>query len=238
MNRANEAPSARTDEAGDPSSMTEATFWEAVGRVAATDPVLAAVKHRWGPPPFWQLPAGFAGLVHGILAQQVSLESASSAFANLEQELGTVTPAGLLALDADGMKAIGFSRQKTSYVRGLATSIAEGALDLAALETASDDDVRTILTRVRGIGRWTADVYMLFALRRPDAWPHGDLALAQAVQHLWDMPERPDFASLDVFAERWRPFRAVAARFLWHDYLCRRGREAAGRALSSRSVAG
>lgn len=217
--------------------MTEAAFREAAAHLAAADPILAAVKRRRGAPPFWRHSAGFAGLVHGILAQQVSLESASAAFANLEQELGTVTPAGLLALDADCMKTIGFSRQKTSYVRGLATSIVEGALDLEALEAASDDDVRKTLTRVHGIGRWTADVYLLFSLRRPDAWPHGDLALAQAVECLWDMSERPDFASLDVFAERWRPFRAVAARVLWHDYLCRRGREAAGRALSSPRVA-
>jgi DNA-3-methyladenine glycosylase II len=82
--------------------------------------------------------------------------------------------------------------------------------------------------QVRGIGRWTADVYLLFALRRPDAWPHGDVALAVAVRDLWDLPTRPTWDALDAFAERWRPHRAVAARFLWHDYLSRRGRRAVG----------
>ena len=211
--------------AGPPTdALTPATYALAVERLAAADPVLAGVADRWGPPPFWRHPGGFAGLVQGILAQQVSLESAAAAFGKLEAALGRVEPAAFVALDDVRLRAIGFSRPKAAYARGLAEAIAGGALDLTALEAAHDDDARRTLQGLRGIGRWTADVYLLFALRRPDAWPHGDLALAIAVEELWSLPSRPTWDALDAFAERWRPHRAVAARFLWHDYLSRRGR--------------
>lgn len=204
--------------------LTDATYHRAVDRVASHDPVLADVLRCWGPPPFWTHPPGFAGLVHGILGQQVSFESAAAAFAKLQHALGDVTPEAFLALDDAQLRAIGFSRPKAAYARGLAEAVASGCIDLAAMDAAPDDEVRAALVELRGIGRWTADVYLLFALRRPDAWPTGDLALAKAVQDLWDMSEVPSFETLDAFSERWRPYRAVAARFLWHDYLCRRGR--------------
>ena len=209
-------------------ALTPQTYSLAVDLLAASDPVLASVAERWGPPPFWRHPEGFAGLVHGILAQQVSLESAVAAFGKLDAALGRVEPEAFLTLDDARLRAIGFSRQKASYARGLARAIADGALDLAALDAAPDEEVRRALLRLRGIGPWTADVYLLFALRRPDAWPSGDLALAIAVQELWDRPARPAWDALDAFAQRWRPHRAVAARFLWHDYLSRRGRRFAG----------
>jgi DNA-3-methyladenine glycosylase II len=212
------------DTAERPQVLTSDTYHASVDRLAAADPVLASVVERWGPPPFWRHPAGFAGLVHGILAQQVSLESAVAAYGRLEAALGRVEPEAFLTLDDARLRAIGFSRQKAAYARGLAAAIAAGALDLTGLEGASDDEVRGALLALRGIGRWTADVYLLFALRRPDAWPSGDLALARAVQELWGMPAPPGWDELDAWAERWRPQRAVAARFLWHDYLSRRGR--------------
>jgi DNA-3-methyladenine glycosylase II len=204
--------------------LTPETYAGAVERLAGADPVLAGVVDRWGPPPFWRHPEGFAGLVHGILAQQVSLESAVAAFGRLEEALGRVEPEGFLTLDDARLRGIGFSRQKAGYARGLAAAIAAGALDLDRLAVAPDDDVRRELVALRGIGRWTADVYLLFALRRPDAWPSGDLALAKAVRELWGLPALPGWEELDAWAERWRPQRAVAARFLWHDYLSRRGR--------------
>jgi DNA-3-methyladenine glycosylase II len=207
-------------------ALTPRTNPLAVERLAAADPVLAGVAERWGPPPFWRHPEGFAGLVHGILAQQVSLESATAAFGKLQGALGRVEPEAFRTLDDARLRAIGFSRPKAAYARGLAEAIAAGALDLDALAAAPDDEVRRVLVRMRGIGRWTADVYLLFALRRPDAWPSGDLALAIAVQELWGHSTRPGWDELDAFAERWRPHRAVAARFLWHDYLSRRGRRA------------
>ncbi|MFN2323449.1 MAG: DNA-3-methyladenine glycosylase [Trueperaceae bacterium] len=185
---------------------------------------MATVAARWGPPPFWRHPEGFAGLVHGILAQQVSLESAAAAFGKLEAVLGRLEPDAFRMLDDASLRAIGFSRPKAAYARGLAEAIAAGSLDLDALTAAPDDEVRRSLLRMRGIGRWTADVYLLFSLQRADAWPSGDLALAIAVQELWGHSERPGWDELDALAERWRPHRAVAARFLWHDYLSRRGR--------------
>jgi DNA-3-methyladenine glycosylase II len=204
--------------------LTPEDFGRAVARLAAADPVMAGVAARWGAPPFWRHPHGFAGLVHGILAQQVSLESAVAAFTKLEREMGSVEPEGFLRLDDARLRAIGFSRQKATYARGIAHAIVAGVLDLAALDAAPDDEVRGTLVAVRGVGRWTADVYLLFALCRADAWPSGDLALAKAVQELWSLEAIPSWDELDAWAERWRPFRAVAARFLWHDYLSRRGR--------------
>jgi DNA-3-methyladenine glycosylase II len=209
-------------------ALTAATFSSAVARLEATDPVLSGVVERWGPPPFWRHPEGFAGLVHGILAQQVSLESAAAAFGNLEAALGAVEPAALLTLDDARLRAIGFSRQKAAYARGIAEAIVAGTLDLIELDTAPDVEVRRTLMQMRGVGRWTADVYLLFALRRRDAWPSGDLALAIAVQELWGLPRRPTWDALDAFAERWRPQRAVAARCLWHAYLSTRGRTTGG----------
>ncbi len=208
--------------------LTPATYAGAVERLAGADPVLAGVLDRWGPPPFWRHPEGFAGLVQGILAQQVSLESAVAAFGRLEEALGRVEPEGLLTLDDARLRALGFSRQKAGYARGLAAAVAAGALDLDRLAVAPDAEVRRELLALRGIGRWTADVYLLFALRRADAWPSGDLALAKAVRELWGLPVLPDWDELDAWADRWRPQRAVAARFLWHDYLSRRGRRWAG----------
>jgi len=211
-------------------ALTPATFSLAVARLMATDPVLSGAVERWGSPPFWRHPEGFAGLVHGILAQQVSLESAVAAFGKLEAALGAVEPAAFLTLDDARLRTIGFSRQKAAYARGLAEAIVAGSLVMAELDTAPDAEVRRTLVQLEGIGRWTADVYLLFALRRPDAWPSGDLALAIAVQELWGLPRRPSWDALDAFAERWRPQRAVAARFLWHAYLSKRGRTTGGAA--------
>ena len=204
--------------------LTPLTFARVAERMSVEDPVLAGIVVRSGPPPFWRHPHGFAGLVHGILAQQVSLESAVSAFGKLERVMGHVEPAALLALDDALLREVGFSRQKAGYARGVAQAIVTGVLDLVALDVAPDDEVRRALVGIRGVGRWTADVYLLFALRRADAWPSGDLALAKAVQELWGLEAVPTWDELDAFAERWRPYRAVAARFLWHDYLSRRGR--------------
>lgn len=213
-----------------PDTLTPTMYLAAVARLEVSDPVLAGVVERWGPPPFWRRPAGFAGLVHGILAQQVSLESAVAAYGKLEAALGRVEPEAFLTLDDAGLRAVGFSRQKAAYARGLARAIAAGALDVAGLDAAPDDEVRRALLRMRGVGRWTADVYLLFSLRRADVWPRGDLALAVAVQELYGHAARPAWDALDAWAERWLPHRAVAARFLWHDYLSRRGRQDTGTA--------
>ena len=194
----------------------------AARRLAEGDPALAASYERFGPPPLWAREPSFATLVHLILEQQVSLASAQAAFDRLIAALGPVRPDAFLTLDDAQLRAIGFSRQKTGYARDLAHALTDG-FDLDALTRLSDDDVRTALTSHRGIGRWTADVYLTMCLLRPDIWPHGDQALTTAAMEVFGSRQRPTFIQLAETAERWTPYRAVAARMLWHHYLRVRG---------------
>ena len=209
-----------------PPALTHETFLACVSDLAARDPGLARVVADFGNPPFSTHEPGFPGLVMGILAQQVSLESARAAFAGLVTAIGTVGPEAFLSLDDDRLRAIGFSRQKASYARGLARGILAGEIDLPVLEALDDDEVLRRLVRLRGIGAWTAGTYLLFALRRPDAWPSGDLALAKAIQEIRGLAAVPPSEDVDRIADEWRPYRAVAARILWHQYLTTRGRVA------------
>lgn len=198
--------------------------------LARRDPGLAAIVARHGPPPLWDRPPGFPTLVHIILEQQVSLASARAAFDRLVAATDPLTPAAFLRLSDGDLLAIGFSRQKARYSRALAASILDGSLDLDALTVLPDDDVRAALEAVPGIGRWTSTIYLLMVLGRPDAWPTGDIALATAVADVKGLPTRPDPDVLARIGEAWRPWRSVAARLLWHDYLARR------RTTRSRSV--
>jgi DNA-3-methyladenine glycosylase II len=192
--------------------------------LATADPALAASVERFGPPPLWARDPSYATLVHLILEQQVSLASAQAAFDRLEVALaGTVEPRAFLGLSDADLRAIGFSRQKAGYATDLAVALADG-FDLEGLADLSDDEVRTNLMRLRGIGRWTADVYLIMCLRRPDVWPHGDQALATAARELLELPARPTFDALELRAGSWRPHRATATRILWHHYLSVRGR--------------
>ena len=207
-----------------PLALDEASYERALSELCDGDPALANVIERWGKPPFWVHPAGFPGLVLAILSQQVSLESANAAFSRLQGVLGALHPESFLTLDDSALRAVGFSRQKASYVRGLAASIMEKTLDLDALESMRDEPARETLVGIRGVGSWTADTYLLFALRRPDAWPSGDLALARAIQDVKQLDSTPAQQEVDRYAQAWRPWRAVAARILWHQYLSVRGR--------------
>ena len=190
-----------------------------VDELARQDRHLAAVLEAHGPPPLWARPPGYPTLVQIILEQQVSLASARAAFGRLEERLGRVTSAGLLELGDAELKQIGFSRQKARYCRELARAIEQGRFDVRGLARLSDEEAREALTHQLGIGRWTADIYLLMALRRPDVWPKGDLALAKAVQAVKKLRRLPDQDRLERLAESWRPWRAVAARLLWHHYL-------------------
>jgi DNA-3-methyladenine glycosylase II len=206
-----------------PRPLTERSLLRAVRTLATNDPALAASVERFGPPPLWAREASFATLVHLILEQQVSLASALAAFDRLRIATGDVTPAAFILLDDPTLREIGFSRQKAGYARDLATALNDG-FDLAALDRMSDEEVRRSLLGLRGIGRWTADVYLTMCLLRPDVWPHGDQALATGTMELLGLPERPTFDELEALAERWHPYRAVAARMVWHHYLGVRGR--------------
>ena len=208
-----------------PMVLDELTLHRAARVLARRDPALRAVLRAYGPPPLWAREPGFATLVHMILEQQVSLASALAAFVNLKRACrGVVTPRKLLKFDDAEMKAIGFSWQKAGYARELAQAILDRRFDPHALEHLDDDAVRQQLVALKGIGPWTADGYLLMVLLRPDAWPHGDVALAVAAQEVYGLPARPTFVELNALAENWRPHRATGARLLWHSYLSRRGR--------------
>jgi DNA-3-methyladenine glycosylase II len=190
--------------------------------LAARDKSLASVVDRYGMPPLWPREPGFPTLLHIILEQQVSLASAKWAFDRLCAAIGTPTPGNFLTLGDAQLKTIGFSRQKTRYGRELARAILERRLDLDTLASADDDTVRAELTKLPGIGNWTVDVYLLLALRRPDAFASNDLALLTAVQQIKELDTRPTPSEVEAMAEVWRPYRAGAARLLWHAYLSER----------------
>jgi DNA-3-methyladenine glycosylase II len=154
-----------------------------------------------------------------ILEQQVSLASALAAFERLQAASPGVDPADFLQFDDAELKRIGFSRQKAGYCRLLAAELVSGRLDLEELERLEDDRVRQRLVQLKGIGPWSAEIYLLMALRRPDAWPPGDLALHTAARRAFTLPQTPTSEEMGRMAEAWRPYRAVAARLLWHDYL-------------------
>ena len=194
----------------------------AVQTLIAQDERLAYVWQRLGTPPMWAREPGFGTLIHIILEQQVSLASALAAFNRLQAALPELTPSTFLTLNDDELKTIGFSRQKTRYCRLVADAILSGELDLDGLGELDDVGVSAELTKITGIGNWTANVYLLMVLLRPDAWATGDRALAVAVQELYGMPKCPTYPELDAFAERWQPHRATAARLLWHFYLNRK----------------
>ncbi len=188
----------------------------------STDPCLGRVYETYGVPPLWDRPTGFATLLQIILEQQVSLASAKACFDKLEARLNEVTPERVLLLSDDELKAVGFSRQKTAYARHLAEAVLEARIDLDGLHHLPDNKVKAELIKLKGIGEWTSDIYLLMALLRPDVMPRGDIALHAAYQKLTLADKRPDSDEFVVMAEKWRPFRSVAARLLWHFYLSER----------------
>ncbi len=199
--------------------LTRRRLTEAVGELARVDADLARVVDRFGPPPLWARPPGFATLVHIILEQQVSLASARAAYQKLAAAVHEVTPRAVLALDDATLRACGFSRQKARYTRELAVAVEEGRLRPRDLSRLDDEPARQNLMAITGIGRWTADIYLLMALRRPDVWPRGDLALVVAIQEIKGLGGRPSPDDFRALGDAYRPWRAVAARVLWHHYL-------------------
>jgi DNA-3-methyladenine glycosylase II len=181
--------------------------------------MLAAIHATYGDPPLWPRATGFKTLVHIILEQQVSLKSAKSMLARLEAAIQPFTPLRFIEVGDGHFRGLGVTRQKSAYLLHLAESIAGGELSFRKLARMSDEDARLTLTRVKGIGLWSADVYLLMAMRRADIWPAGDLALAVAIKELHGLDRRPGPEELERLAEQWRPHRAVAARMLWQYYL-------------------
>ncbi|MCO6509933.1 MAG: DNA-3-methyladenine glycosylase 2 family protein [Aridibacter famidurans] len=192
--------------------------------LSAGDPSIRRAYEQYGSPPLWAREPSFATLIHIILEQQVSLASAKAAYEKLLETVDEITPENILALSDGEMKAAYFSRQKAVYARELSKAVVERHLVIEELGTLPDEEVRTALTQVKGIGRWTSDIFLLMCLLRPDVMPVGDIALHQAWKELRGLETRPTSAEFPSVAERWRPYRSVAARLLWHFYLSERGR--------------
>jgi DNA-3-methyladenine glycosylase II len=206
--------------------LTDEVFAHSVRLLTERDEHLSGVVQKYGLPPLWVREPGFPTLVYIILEQQVSLASARAAFERLRAAANPLTPRRFLRLSDSELKRIGFSRQKALYSRLLAESLAHGHFDLRYLHDLHDDSARKMLIAFKGIGAWTADIYLLSALRRSDIWPVGDLALATAVQEVKGLRRRPSPEKLERLSTPWRPWRAVAARLFWHAYLCKRGQRA------------
>lgn len=202
-----------------PFAVTEQTLPQALRALAMADPDVARALEEVGPPPLRYRPPGFATLLRIIVAQQVSLASAQAIADRLQAACDPVTPEGFLSLSDEDLRRVGLSRPKQRYGRALAAQVLSGELDLAAVADLDDEPAIAALTRAKGIGRWSAEVYLLFSLGRPDVFPVDDVGLMVGAQLLKRLAARPDRHGLLELGEPWRPYRAVAARLLWH---CRR----------------
>jgi DNA-3-methyladenine glycosylase II len=203
-------------------AFTSKTLGPLCDKLAAKDIALKNIIRQHGYPPFWSRPASFASLIHIILEQQVSLASAKAAFDKLQQKIDPITPQKLLLLSDEVLKACYFSRQKTVYARCLAEAIITKKINLKKLATAPDDEVRSKLTQVKGIGNWTADVYLMMVLQRCDLFPVGDIALINSAREELQLHKQITKEEILVIAEKWAPYRTIAAFLLWHAYLCKR----------------
>jgi DNA-3-methyladenine glycosylase II len=190
----------------------------ALAHLGKADRDFARAIAEVGPPPPRRRPAGFMGVLHVIVAQQVSTHAAKAISARLDAALEAKTPEAFLKLTDPDLRAVGFSRQKIVYGRDLAAAFLDGRLSMAKLRRQSDEEVIAAITSVKGLGVWSAEVFLLFSLRRPDVLPAHDLGLIVAAQRMKRLKERPSPKQLREIAEPWRPYRSYAARMLWHYY--------------------
>jgi DNA-3-methyladenine glycosylase II len=188
-------------------------------KLASADSDLQKIIQTHGYPPFWSRPNSFESLVHIILEQQVSLASARSALNKLKDRVQELTPARVLLLTDEEFKACYCSRQKTGYIKYLAEAILSGQLGLEELQHLPDEDIRFKLTALKGIGNWTVDVYLMFALQRADIFPVGDLAAVNALKRVKNLPAQTTKEEMLGIASQWQPYRTIAAMLLWHYYL-------------------
>jgi DNA-3-methyladenine glycosylase II len=199
--------------------LTADSLAEGVAELSRRDPHLAAVVARHGAPPLWDRPPGFQTLVQIILEQQISLSAGRAAYLRLERRTGAVTPERVAALTEADLRGAGLTRQKSAYIRDIAQAIVAGEFDPDALAALGDEEARAALIKLRGVGAWTANIYLLMALGRADIWPSGDLALVAAMREVKRLRSSPNDARIGRIARAWSPWRAVAARVLWHHYL-------------------
>ena len=204
--------------------LTRKSLADAAGHLATRDKQLAEIFKTHGVPPLWKRTAGFSTLVHIILEQQVSLRSGKAMFDRLNGAIKPFEPELFIRRGEMYLRSLGVTRQKSAYLVHLSSLLVAGELSLTKLSRMTDLDARQALMKVKGIGLWSADVYLLMAMRRADVWPAGDLALAVAAQEVFGLNNRPTPDELEKLAEPWRPLRAVAARMLWQHYLAKRRR--------------
>jgi len=198
-----------------PTRLRSASRW-----LAERDAALKRVLDEHGYPDMWARPPGFSTVVHIILGQQVSLASANATFYRLRSKLGgTVTPEGLLKLKESELKELGLTRQKILYTRLLAEQVASGAFLFDSLTLLSDELIRSAMTKHKGIGNWTADIYLSECLLRCDILPKGDIGVHEAFRALKGLEARPTHEELEAMTEHWRPWRSVGTRMLWKFYL-------------------
>ena len=204
-------------------TFTQQNFHFLCDQLAKKDKQLRSVIKQYGYPPVWTRRPSFQTLVHIILEQQVSLASARAALNKLKKRLGRITPEKLLALSDEELKACYFSKQKTVYVRCLAQAIVSKEIRLKELSSLDDAAVRQQLKAIKGVGDWTVDVYLLFALQRANVFPLGDLAMVNALKELKGLTKQTKHEELLMLADGWQPYRSVATMLLWHYYLRKRG---------------
>jgi DNA-3-methyladenine glycosylase II len=207
---------------GTPRALNRLTLAAGVAALARHDPDLAALAARNGLPPMWARRPGFPTLVHIVLEQQVSIVAARSLYLRVREHLGGMTPERVAGRGILGLHRLGLTRQKASYCHALAHAVMDGSLSLTRIARGDDAAGRSALLELRGIGPWSADIYYLMALRRPDVWPTGDLALAVALQDVKRLRRRPDPERQLAMSAAWAPWRSVAARLFWHYYLTTR----------------
>ena len=188
------------------------------------DKELKAIINKFGYPPMWVRPQGFSTLINIILEQQVSLASAKAAFNKLKEKTGSITPVNVLKLSDTEMKACYFSRQKMVYARHLAETLITKKIKIRKLSENNDEEVRITLKQVKGIGDWTVDIYLMFAMQRTDIFPTGDLAMMNSLKKIKNLKSTTTKENILAIAESWRPYRSVATYLLWHNYLEERKR--------------
>ena len=203
---------------------TDKNFKSICKKLAKKDADLQSIIHQYGYPPLWKRTASFETLVHIILEQQVSLASALAALNKLKEKIVQITPQNLLLLSDEELKACYFSRQKIIYTKHLAGEIISGQLNLNKLNAMDNDSIRTSLLKIKGIGNWTVDVYLMMVLQRCDLFPLGDIALIKSVRETKGLSKEVSREAIGIIAEKWKPNQTVAAFILWHSYLSKRKR--------------
>lgn len=203
---------------------SETNFKDICDHLGKKDPDLQLILESYNYPPLWRRSPSFETLVHIILEQQVSLASALAALNKIKEKITHITPASLLALSNEELRACYFSRQKITYTKYLAQSVINNELNIGELSNMNNEVVRSTLTKIKGIGNWTVDVYLMMVLQRPDVFPLGDIALMTSIKETKRLSKDISKEAIAEIASGWKPYQTIAAFILWHSYLCKRKR--------------